>query len=517
MHPILPILFLFLSLQILSCTKDRNAGNSIETENTVSFSVLDQNNRPLKMARISILPLWYVADTSSQTNDSVPEIILTCDKNGRAEWDNYTFGKFIAIAGNDSIASYAEIKISETLLNENLHTLKLTPTGSISGKVDLPTGTPHAWVQIYGMNRCVKTDSLGLYSVSHLPAGEFRIRAIQSKSVSSIAEEVVEVQSNQISELGSMSKASFQTEDLETWQHHRFLSVDSLISTWMLPLPSVAILTVRLDSAQFPFSSSLEDGRDLRFSDSQFEPIPFQIVYWDHKASKAVVELQLDFSQISLQDKVQMSWGRSGASFATYPDIWNAVDDSLFLAWNSILLDDFEDSSAQSSLPAPIPPTIWYMHLNDSTMTSSPTLQEGISKAFQPAGDGRNGLALHYSYTAAESDWLQLGAGLGNGPRDFTTMDSLVYWVRGNGIYTLALDQLIGNTGKTVFRDTLKTSWTRIRLRPTDFDPADGMGGNLGWASVCDSITDLTIFTYNGTEFWIDDIRFYGINRDDLK
>jgi hypothetical protein len=75
----------------------------------------------------------------------------------------------------------------------------------------------------------------------------------------------------------------------------------------------------------------------------------------------------------------------------------------------------------------------------------------------------------------------------------------------------------VGDQGKAVYEDSVPSKWTRIRLRPTDLNPADGKGGNVGWEAICDSVTNLTLFFYNGTDFWIDDIRFYGINRDDLK
>lgn len=58
---------------------------------------------------------------------------------------------------------------------------------------------------------------------------------------------------------------------------------------------------------------------------------------------------------------------------------------------------------------------------------------------------------------------------------------------------------------------------TRIRIAPEQFAPPDGIGGDIGWETVKDSITNLTFFVSGGTETWIDDVRIFGINRDDLK
>ena len=38
-----------------------------------------------------------------------------------------------------------------------------------------------------------------------------------------------------------------------------------------------------------------------------------------------------------------------------------------------------------------------------------------------------------------------------------------------------------------------------------------------GWEFVRNRITNFTVFSYNGTETWIDAVRIYGINRDDLR
>jgi hypothetical protein len=48
-------------------------------------------------------------------------------------------------------------------------------------------------------------------------------------------------------------------------------------------------------------------------------------------------------------------------------------------------------------------------------------------------------------------------------------------------------------------------------------DGANGIGGNVGWAGVRDSVTDLCLFAARGADMWIDDIRLYGIDRDDLR
>lgn len=59
----------------------------------------------------------------------------------------------------------------------------LEKTGSLRGKVHLPEGVDHAWVQVYGSDRLVKTDNQGFYAMDSLPPFEYELRYIVGDSV----------------------------------------------------------------------------------------------------------------------------------------------------------------------------------------------------------------------------------------------------------------------------------------------------------------------------------------------
>jgi hypothetical protein len=61
------------------------------------------------------------------------------------------------------------------------------------------------------------------------------------------------------------------------------------------------------------------------------------------------------------------------------------------------------------------------------------------------------------------------------------------------------------------------TKWTRIRIRPTDFDTADNVAGNVGWNAVRSRVTTLTFMVNGGRDLYLDDIRMYGVDRDDFR
>ena len=60
-----------------------------------------------------------------------------------------------------------------------------------------------------------------------------------------------------------------------------------------------------------------------------------------------------------------------------------------------------------------------------------------------------------------------------------------------------------------------KEKWERVVVRPQDFQ-SDTVSYH-GWDVTRNRITHFTIFAFNGTDLWIDDVRLYGINRDDLR
>ena len=61
----------------------------------------------------------------------------------------------------------------------------------------------------------------------------------------------------------------------------------------------------------------------------------------------------------------------------------------------------------------------------------------------------------------------------------------------------------------------MSSSWERITLKPEDFDYVQR--DYHGWEAARDKITNFTIFAYNGSEIWIDNVRAYGINVDEFK
>jgi hypothetical protein len=367
------------------------------------------------------------------------------------------------------------------------------------------------------MDYKLKTDRNGNFTANGLPPGTYRIRGIAYKSPSVLGEDVVQIRSSYTSIAGTLTPPSVGAEDPATWQYSRKVPIDSLISDWMQPLPEFSVVTLKLDSTNFDFIEAMEDGRDLRIFDANGTPLIFQRALWSPIEKRAVIRIRIQNPKQSASSQMELRWGHLGAIDPEFTGLWSGISDSLHQELYSLLIDDFEHGSGQTGIPPPIPSTFWYIVPADTSIAVDSSILADFTNALQPAGEDREGTAVHISYTATSTLWFVFGTILGSGPRNLETLDSIEFWVKGNGVYSIALETFTGAGGKAIYNDSLPSAWTRKCIRPIDFAPADSIGGNIGWENVKDSLTNLTFFSGQGTDFWVDDIRLYGVNRDDLK
>ena len=196
---------------------------------------------------------------------------------------------------------------------------------------------------------------------------------------------------------------------------------------------------------------------------------------------------------------------------------------------NEVEIIDFEDGF-NSSLNAPALEGTGYFAVSDSTVESTPT-PETSEEGFVEAGAGREGTAYHWASNSPTGRWAFFGIFIchSDTPCDMQGLDSVEFYVRGKGRYSLAMESLgEGNyEGKALYYDTLKVdsaagrndidAWIRKVVRPSDFIEGDSSWANLGWELVSQKVTTLTIATYGEAEIWIDDIKLYGIKPSDMK
>jgi len=309
--------------------------------------------------------------------------------------------------------------------------------------------------------------------------------------------------------LGCSERIAGSTTETENVLTAVVFSVDSLLSDQNRFRHEPTVATLRLDSSTVNFKATDSLGRDLIVERMDSVPLPFSIVYWDRHASLGRIHVRLDSLQQSAGSQIRLRWKCPLQVRSSPTTVWRAIPALQALALNSILVDDFERTTTRSLLPDS---ASWYNGATDSATVSVPKLDT--------AGLGRSGRAVHITYKApsATYQYALLGIALGKNPVNLHSLDSMVVWVRGSGKLSIAFDRLTaGNKGKAWLHTTLTSGWTRVRIRPQDFDSASTVANNVGWEGVRHTITNLSFLVAGGSELWVDDIRFYGVNRNDLQ
>lgn len=502
-------------LFLLNCSEPKTSGNSTETENAIAFQILKPSGSPAQGVAYSVRPLWFLSDTTVNGVDSAPLFEGFTNAKGWIHIENQPYGTFLIEIHDDTLSRALQYSHSESKHAEVSQKLDLQATGAVKGRVNLPSNTRFAWVQIYGLDRTIRTDSTGTFLLSPLPVGALHLIAWTPSQASPLGQVSFEILANDTLDLGLLPTPSITSEAIETWKYERSLSPKTLMSDWMQPISLPTVVTLRLDSLNFDFKQALPDGRDFRIVKDDGAYLAYDVVRWDAKALRAVLRIRLN-SPSDTTGTWLLKWGNNRALMPEAIQVWSGLSDSLVLALNSVLVGDFENNSVLNSLPPPIT-TSWYMGQSDSGVIR-PATRDSFLIALQPADSGRSGTAAHFTYKAVAQEWVLLGTLLGPGPRSLATADSFVFWHRGKGTFALSVEEANSEiTHKAIYKGTSTASWRRIRVRPSDFMKPDSIGGNYGWEFVKDRVISLAIFGDNGGEFWVDDIRIYGINRDDLR
>ena len=138
--------------------------------------------------------------------------------------------------------------------------------------------------------------------------------------------------------------------------------------------------------------------------------------------------------------------------------------------------------------------------------------------------DDREGWVAHLrTVNDSAYNWALMGYAFEK-PVDFSNLDSIVFWAKGSDHISVSFDVNADSTedvvtGKSWTHLELSSKWKRYKVTPADMiDSSDTNGDNRGWDAVKTHVTNLSFFSGPDTsEFWIDDIEFFGIKRSKLK
>jgi hypothetical protein len=295
----------------------------------------------------------------------------------------------------------------------------------------------------------------------------------------------------------------------------RVLSVDSMALGLPLDGRGPYPLLVTLDSQNFDFSHSFPDGSDLRIQRMDSTPLPFQIREWDSASGHASLWVRLDSLRFGTGQRIRLRANKDSTTNRSDPaGTWSGVSDSVRRDVASVLLADFENGS--SLVPLPCACNNWYASASSGAALTLPAKGAAFATAIQAAGDGRTGHALHLSFTAKSPEWVLAGTNLGFGYHRFGGLDSVTFWAKGVGTMHISLENRRDTSGhmKAWAGFVMDTGWTRYAIKPSQFEAP---GSTFGWRpGVSDSVTTFSVFGQDGTDLWIDDIRFNGISPSEI-
>lgn len=299
------------------------------------------------------------------------------------------------------------------------------------------------------------------------------------------------------------------------------LPVDSLLDAGGTPFAAPTVATLRLDSTNFRFPGSDDSGFDLDVRTLDDRSIPFTLAFWDRAARKGRLHVRIDPSLVAFAgSRLRLLSGLPPARRYDPQGVWRGIPTDQALALNSVPIDDFEGGSLlRTRLPVA---SFWYL----GGYLPASGLLEG--------GPARPGTVLRLTCNAGQcggTPTLLAATLLAPSLRSLRALDSLVLWARGPGRLRVALEALDSAQMALVQKGLLDsldpdrawvslpldTGWTRLRIRPSDFAPADGQAGNIGWTGVRDALNYITFSLQGGNELRLDDIRLHGIAPVDLR
>ena len=188
MKKLLLFLAVFVSLAFWACSGEKDVAgiSTVETENAYLIQFVRGDSLPAAHVVARVRSAEYVrsVEDGSAVDSADAEFFsefvtdsLGCIRIDSLAIDVATLEVVDAGEGLFKKISAEDIKDGDSVR------FVLEKTGNLKGRVYLPEGVDYAWVQVYGMDRLVKTDNQGFYAMDSLPPFEYELRYIVGDSV----------------------------------------------------------------------------------------------------------------------------------------------------------------------------------------------------------------------------------------------------------------------------------------------------------------------------------------------
>ncbi|NLD92150.1 MAG: carboxypeptidase regulatory-like domain-containing protein [Fibrobacter sp.] len=181
---LLPAFIGVLFLMFVNCTSSGNsniAGGASDLEISacaIAGKAVDVYGNVLIGARVTLRPSDYLSGDSIAGGSLRKFADAVTDMFGNFRIDSIDTGSYsIEINFNDSIGTMSYVAISQRDRVKSLATINLLPLATISGSIDISKNSiyvNYSYIKIIGLERNVKPDSTGFYSV-RVPSGRHHL------------------------------------------------------------------------------------------------------------------------------------------------------------------------------------------------------------------------------------------------------------------------------------------------------------------------------------------------------
>lgn len=312
---------------ILAGCSDRVAGGggTEETNGSLSGTLLDEAGAPVAGARIFLRDPGFLKDTAGSDSGTQPPDAIT-DAAGKFRKDSLAPGAWsIEIRGDSQQVILLEAKVAAG---------KTTPTGNsrlrkggyLEGTITLAPEGDRGFIQVYGLDRFIRTDAKGHFVARNLPAGTLKTRFLTSRPGLDYPDgEKFAIVPEDTTRAGFIP----WLEAYSKWAHSKDLILSNQSVGLAASVPGYPLL-LRLDGSGIDFATA--DRRDLRVVNSAGRPLNHQIERWDSASGRAEIWVRMELLHAdSAEQHLKIFWGNPAAAdlasgkrvFADYDGVWH--------------------------------------------------------------------------------------------------------------------------------------------------------------------------------------------------
>jgi len=537
---LLPWVFL-----LLCCSETETAGGpGSETTNGIVAYV---DGAPAAFASVALRRIDQKASLAALEN-SVIQPDFFADSNGRFVLDTVSsdneFRMTVVSGGSAFSRTFSAKELSK------LDTVELTATGSVSGVVDLPKGSEYAWFGVYGMDMLVKTDAEGKFALPTVPSGDslklyfaeesydsvyeshkvvvqpYGVETVNLKTEGIVAvskgkvvpfatvavrpvDQMVEDSSNQtnsiiVSEIRADSNGRFVLDSLKKGNYRLTVVDNGIAYSKVLSAKEIE----KLDTVELSATGSLVGRVTLR-SDMMYAYVG---VYGMDVFVKTDMNGSYVFPSLPVGDSVELYFVTKKMEKLPV-EVKTVVDENTadFHA-PSMTFENFEDSF-----------DYWYTATDSLGSFMKPSPKDSSIEKGVEYDSTRKSNVFHGQYWLGNSSyaWVLVGTNLRDHVWNLSLLDSIVFYAKGDGQIRVAVEnwdkvseELSMNLkAASEWKDLDTAKWQRYVIEPSDFimNALDNAEGLKPWTYVKGWVKQLNFFAQGGSNFYIDDIKLYGV------